>query len=293
MGAGETMTRSRHLVVITGANRGLGKLVADRFWKVGEDLVLIARHDRDLKRVADEFASTGNPKQQVHCYAADLADHMYIPDLIKTIRNNEGEPDILINNAAIQGPIGPFQTNNWQEWQKCIDVCLLAPVQLCQGFLPSMIKNRYGRIVNISGGGATAPRPNFTSYATAKSGLVRFSETLAHEVSPYGITVNSVAPGAMYSELTKNILHAGVQFTGSMELEGAITLTRNNPHNEEHAADLIYYLTTDACKSITGKLISAVWDSWQRLPDSASVLMESDVYTLRRITPEDRNLIIK
>jgi NAD(P)-dependent dehydrogenase (short-subunit alcohol dehydrogenase family) len=287
------MSHTRHLVVITGATRGLGRLAAERFWKAGEDLILVARHEKDLKIVAEEFGSTGRSGQKIFHFAVDLSDLEHIPDFIAGIQKSAGDPDILINNAAIQGPIGPVQTNDWTEWQKCLNVCLLAPVWLSRGLLPSMIKKGYGRIVNISGGGATAPRPNFTSYATAKCGLVRFSETLALEVRPHGITVNCVAPGAMNSALTQNIIQAGMQYAGDTEFDSAVNLTRNNPHAEERAADLIYFLTTDTCASITGKLISAVWDPWEKISNATPELMDSDVYTLRRIVPKDRNLIIE
>lgn len=284
------MKSSRHLVVITGATRGLGRLVADRFWQAGDDLVLVARHEPGLKEVARDLATTRQPDQQVHYFAADLSNLIQIPTLIDTIQKIAGNPDILINNAAIQGPIGPVHVNDWTDWQECLNVCLLAPVQFCRGFLPSMIESRYGRIVNISGGGATAPRPNFSSYATAKCGIVRFSETLAQEVSQYGITVNCVAPGAMKSRLTEKILDAGIEYAGSSEIESAQHIINENPHAEKRAADLVHFLTTDPCNQINGKLISALWDPWEKLPDIAQAIRSNDVYTLRRIRPKERNL---
>ncbi len=287
------MSRTRHLVVITGATRGLGRLAAERFWKAGEDLILVARHEKDLKIVAEEFGSTGRSGQKIYHFAVDLSDLEHIPDLIAGIQKSAGDPDILINNAAIQGPIGPVQTNDWSEWQNCLNVCLLAPVRLSQGLLPSMIKVGYGRIVNISGGGATAPRANFSSYATAKCGLVRFSETLAQEVREYGITVNCVAPGAMSSNLTKNIISAGKEYAGSVEFESALHISQENPHMENRASDLVYFLTTDTCAEITGKLISAVWDPWEKISAAAPEIRDSDVFTLRRIVPKDRNLTIE
>lgn len=284
------MTSTHNLVVITGSTRGLGRLIADKFWKAGDDLVLIARQESCLKKVAEELIITSQPTQKIYYYAVDLADLSNISSLVNDIASSAGNPNIVINNAAIQGPIGPLHTNNWQEWQDCLNVCLLAPVQICQRFLPAMIKNHFGRIINISGGGATAPRPNFSSYATAKCGLIRFSETLAHEVGSCGITVNCVAPGIMTSYLTKSIIRAGEQNAGSAEFNTALHLIHKNPHTEERAADLVYLLTTEACTQINGKLISAVWDPWEKLPEIAQVLKDNDVYTLRRIIPRERNL---
>jgi 3-oxoacyl-[acyl-carrier protein] reductase len=259
----------------------------------GDDLVLVARHEADLVKTADELLRRGCAHQNIHYFAADLSDLEALPGLIADINGTAGNPDIVINNAAIQGPIGPVHTNDWQEWQACLNICLLAPVLLTRGFLPSMIEKTYGRIVNVSGGGAAAPRANFSSYATAKCGLVRFSETLAQEVREYGVTVNCVAPGSMSSDLTKHILRAGKECAGSAEFESALRLTKENPHTENRAADLVHFLTLDACATITGKLISAVWDPWEKLPDAAPALMKSDAYTLRRIIPQDRNLNVE
>ena len=292
MGTREEMNHAKHLVLVTGSTRGLGKHIAHRFWTDGNDLILVARNNIDLKDVALEFSQTAIPGQKIHYFSKDLSNLENIPKLIAEIQKAAGNPDIIINNAAIQGPIGPFQTNDWIDWQKCMNICLLTPLCLIKGFLPSLITKGYGRIINISGGGATAPRPNFSSYATAKCGLIRFSETLAQEVKTHGITINCVAPGSMNSELTKKIIEAGMQNAGSTEFDNAINLTINPSYNEERAADLVYFLTTDKCKSITGKLISAVWDPWEKLSEVTLELMDSDVYTLRRIMPEDRNLSI-
>jgi len=284
------MTSSRHLVLITGATRGLGRLVAQKFWQDGNDIILIARSDADLKKTACELTESFRCKQDIQTFSADLSKIDILPSLIKKIQTTVGNPDIIINNAAIQGPIGPVHMNDWEEWKTCLDICLLAPVQICRGFLPTMIERKYGRIINISGGGATAPRVNFSSYATAKCGLVRFSETLAGEVSQYNITVNCVAPGVMKSNLTKDILRAGKQNAGNSEFETALKLSEIDPHSEERASELVHFLTTDACNSITGKLISAIWDRWEKMPDAAPALMNNDVYTLRRILPQERNI---
>jgi 3-oxoacyl-[acyl-carrier protein] reductase len=276
--------------MITGATRGLGLLVARKFWNAQHDLVIVSRRESDLERISAEFHVKSIEGQNIHPYLFDLKNINLIPELMKEIRDSVGSPDIVINNAAVQGPIGPLQTNDWEEWRTCLDVDLLAPIKICQEVIPAMIMNNYGRIVNISGGGATGPRPNFSSYATAKCGLVRFSETLAQELSPYNITINCVSPGAMNSELTKKILDAGIDSAGQKEYEVAKRLVDDNPHTEIKAADLVFLLTTEPFSGITGRLLSAVWDPHDKIPSISAKLMGTDVYTLRRIVPKDRNL---
>lgn len=277
-------------VVITGASRGLGKKIAEKFWSAGADLALVARDEPALKSLVDELKLNGREEQTVEFFACDLANMGIIPGLIANIKDKFGNPDVLVNNAGIQGPIGPLQENNWEEWQRCLHVTLLVPVLLCRGFVPAMVKGHYGKIINISGGGATRARPNFTSYATAKCGLVRFTETLAEELKGSGVCVNCVAPGAMKSEMTREIIKAGAKKAGELEYRNALKLLDSNDSIQNKAADLILFLASDDSNGITGKIISSVWDPWNELHEHIEELKNSDVYTLRRIVPKDRGM---
>lgn len=170
----------------------------------------------------------------------------------------------LVNNAAEQGPVGPFAENCLGCWGQTITVDLLAPVYLCQAVLPLMLTKGYGKIINLSGGGATSPRPNYSAYATAKAGLVRFSECLAAELIGKGIDVNCVAPGRMPTRMLE---------------KGDIP----HPNAMQRAAELILFLLSDASDGITGRLIAAPWDNWEA-PEFKSQLLDNDqLYTLRRV----------
>jgi 3-oxoacyl-[acyl-carrier protein] reductase len=287
------MKHSDKVVLVTGATRGLGFLISKKFWDVGADLILVARNSDNLRKTVESLKKDTSYGQKSFCFPFDLSDTDRVPGLIRDITDQAGEPDIVVNNAGIQGPIGPLCENDWKEWQTCLNVNLLAPIQISRAFLPAMMRKKSGRIINISGGGATSPRPFFSSYATAKCGLVRFSETLAHEVAPYGITVNCISPGAMSSDLTRKIIAAGEEYAGATEYEIATRLIQENPHTENLASDLVLFLCSDQCSNITGKLISAVWDPWEKLPEYSKNIMENDIFTLRRILPEDRDLTIR
>jgi 3-oxoacyl-[acyl-carrier protein] reductase len=147
-----------------------------------------------------------------------------------------------------------------------------------------------GWIVNISGGGGTGPRPMFTAYGAAKTALVRFSETLAIETAPYGIRVNAVAPAAFASRMSNAVLTSEAE-AGAAEVSVARSLfDRGDETSAEKAARLVTYLTLGAGRDITGKLISAVWDRWDALHRTPDVLAHKDIFTLRRVVPEERNL---
>ena len=162
---------------------------------------------------------------------------------------------------------------------------LLAPVALCRLAVPWM--RRGGAIVNLSGGGATSARANFSAYGTAKAALVRFTETLSLEVADLGIRVNAISPGILNTQMVDAVLDAGPQNAGE-DYNRVLAVKQNGGQPPEKAAALAYHLASPASHGITGRLISAVWDPWTTLAEHAAELRDSDIYTLRRITPEDR-----
>jgi 3-oxoacyl-[acyl-carrier protein] reductase len=129
----------------------------------------------------------------------------------------------------------------------------------------------------------------FTAYAAAKTALVRFSETLAIEAAPLGIRVNALAPGAFASRMSKAVLTSEAE-AGAAEVSAARSLLdQGDEANAEKAARLVTYLTLGAGRNVTGKLISAVWDRWDALHRATDVLAHEDMFTLRRVVPEERN----
>jgi 3-oxoacyl-[acyl-carrier protein] reductase len=275
-------------VLITGASRGLGRAIAHAFWQNGASLIITARSEDDLKSLQNELRSSAKLTQQVDFIVADLSSATAITDLIAQARRVWDYIDVLVNNAAVVGPIGTAWEDNWESWIFTLNVNLFAPVQLCRLCIPWMKECGKGKIINISGGGATGPRPRFSPYATAKVGLVRFTETLAMELKEFNIQVNAVAPGMMNSEMTAAVLAAGKERAGEKEYADAAAQGIAMKDNAEKAARLCVYLASSFGDSITGKLISAVWDSWENLADHSEELATSDIYTLRRIVPRDR-----
>jgi len=268
--------------LITGASRGLGRAIARTFRDQGANVAVVARNAADLEKLAVEWRSAGS--QDLRIIPADLSDPDAPAAIVERLRHEWDHLDALINNAGVTGPIGPLADNDWRQWQETLQVNLLAPVALCRLAIPWM--PRGGAIVNVSGGGATGPRPNFSAYATAKAALVRFTETLAQEVAELGIRVNAIAPGAMNTEMLDAVLRAGAR--AGNDYERAMELKRGGGVPPEKAAALAYFLATPASEGITGRLVSAVWDQWSSLAEHVEELRDSDIYTLRRITPEDR-----
>ena len=154
-----------------------------------------------------------------------------------------------------------------------------------------MVDVGHGSIINISGGGATSARPNFSAYATAKCGLVRFSETIAEELKPFNVKVNCIAPGAMDTDMLKEVTTKGKALSGEREYTNAEKVISSGGASMENVAKLCHFLASDISNGITGKLISAVWDNWEQWPAHLDELKSSDMYTLRRITGKDRGFL--
>jgi len=275
-------------VLLTGASRGLGRHIAEAFWSQGADIFLVARSAEALTTLCGRLAAGGREVQRAGHFAVDLAAPDTPARIFDALQRFSGRLDVLVNNAAIVGPIGPLEENDWAQWQNAIQVNLLAPVALCRLAIQHMKSQGGGSIVNISGGGATSPRPCFSAYATAKAGLVRFTETIAAEAAHYGIRINAIAPGAMNTEMHDAVLRAGPTLAGESEYRKALEQAERGGTSPATAAELAVFLASDAAAGINGRLISAVWDPWKNLAAHAAELARSDVYTLRRIVPEDR-----
>jgi 3-oxoacyl-[acyl-carrier protein] reductase len=279
---------NRSWVVITGASRGLGAYLANSFWSVGWNIALVARDHAALSQVCKGLPP--RPDQSAFIFQCDLAQPSEVTKLVKKITIQLPRLDTLINNAAIHGPIGPLVDNNLTFWNEAFQVNLMAPVALCHGLVDFITNSGGGSIVNLSGGGATGPRPNFTAYASAKAALVRFSETLAQEVQVQNIRVNCIAPGAMKTALLEEVVFSGEAIAGMPEFEIAKKVFSQGGVPMDKVADLALFLASDASFGITGKLVSAVWDNWQEWPKHIEQLQVSDTYTLRRISGRDRNM---
>lgn len=276
-------------VLITGASRGLGRQLTQAFWSQGADLLLVARSADGLEALRASLPGGDRPPQRAVCVPADLAAADAPARIFEALNGFTGRLDALINNAAIVGPIGPLEENDWGFWQFTIQVNLLAPAALCRLAIPIMKAQGAGAIVNLSGGGATSPRPRFSAYAAAKAGLVRLTETIAAEAGCFGIRANAIAPGAMNTEMLDAVLRAGPAAAGA-EYGKAVEQQQRGGASPATAAELAVFLASERAVEINGRLLSAVWDPWEKIAAYAEQLGPSDIYTLRRIVPEDRGV---
>jgi 3-oxoacyl-[acyl-carrier protein] reductase len=272
--------------VITGASRGLGRELARAFLEEGASVLLCARDRIALEQTQRQFSEMAPGR--VYSAVVDIARATDLEALAGHARTQLGGADILVANAGIQGPAGLFQENEWGKWVETVNVNLLGTAGSCRVLLPLLETARRGKILILSGGGATKSRPFFSAYAVSKAGLVRFGETLAEELKSSGIDVNMVAPGALNTKMLDEVLEAGPEKVGESNYRAALKQRQTGGDSMERAASLCVHLASAECDGITGRLISALWDPWERLSDYREELAASDIYTLRRIVPEER-----
>jgi NAD(P)-dependent dehydrogenase (short-subunit alcohol dehydrogenase family) len=271
--------------IVTGAGSGLGAAVARRFAANGAALVLAGRRRGALESVAKEIETAG-AKARIIAYPADLARENDIEGLVETAAGALGGLDIVVNSAGLNGPFGAIDEVNWRAWRAAFEVNFFGAVSLCRFALPHLRRAPRGKIVLISGGGATAPLPKITAYGAAKAALVRFAESLALEVGD-AIDVNCVAPGAMKTQITDEYLAKGRGVLPADFLARIEKLLADGGTPPERAADLAVYLASAESDGLSGKLISAVWDPWPFDAAQRKALMASEAYTLRRVVAKD------
>jgi NAD(P)-dependent dehydrogenase (short-subunit alcohol dehydrogenase family) len=183
--------------LITGASQGLGREIAAAYVGAGASVMMCARDAAMLDASRAELAALAGSGQLVVARPCDVSSPGQVSVLVEAALSTFPALDILVNSAGIYGPKGPVEDNDWAAWVQAIEIALYGAVLLCRALVPHLKRRRYGKIVQLSGGGATNPLPRLSAYATAKAAVVRFAETLAHELAPYRIDVNCIAPGAL------------------------------------------------------------------------------------------------
>jgi len=283
-----TISLRGKVAIVTGANQGLGLEIARRYAAVGASIVLCARDSGSLAQVRTQLQVHQSDVQVIDAITADVSSLSDVERLVGHTLARFGKIDVLVNNAGIYGPMGAIEDVDWREWVRTIEINLLGSVLMARAVVPAMKARRAGKIIQLSGGGATNPLPRISAYAASKAAVVRFAETLAEELQEFRIDVNSIAPGALNTRMLEEVLAAGPERVGAGFYQRSVKQKQSGGAGLEQGAALAVFLASDASNGITGKLISALWDNWEGWPAHVSELASSDIYTLRRIAGRDR-----
>jgi len=272
--------------LITGASRGLGKVIAEQFLGEGANVAICARNKDELAAAQQQLVSRF-PNRTVLAHPCDVSDESQVRAFVEFTLRSFGSIQILVLNAGVYGPMGPTETVDLAEWRRAIEINLFGVLLPCRALIPHFKQANRGKIIVLSGGGATNPLPNISAYAASKAAAIRLMETLAEELRPFNVDVNAIAPGPLATRFVDQVLEAGPEKVGRAFYEKNLQWKKTGATPPELGARLAVYLASADSDGITGKLISAQWDPWERLHEFKEDL-NSDIYTLRRIVPKDR-----
>jgi NAD(P)-dependent dehydrogenase (short-subunit alcohol dehydrogenase family) len=275
-------------VFISGATSGLGLKAAEYFVKSGKSIIFCARSPGDVIRTRNYLSNLCTKDQLIMGFANDVSHADSTKEMIQSVLETGTFIDVLICNAGVIGPISKFLETDLQEWQDAFNINLYGTMNLIMSVLPSMASRKFGRVIHISGGGATSPLYGMSSYAASKAAAVRFIETLSLEYEDSGVTLNSIAPGMLKTKLLDQMLDAGPGKIGENLFKKSWHKADASSDSTEKALELMDFLTSNMSAGITGRLISAEWDNWTEWPNNLEKLNNTDLYTLRRITGRDR-----
>ncbi len=278
--------------IVTGASQGLGREIVRQFLQHGADVAICARTPSDIEKTAAELTAEF-PQRRVFSRACDVASRADIEVFFGEAVRDLGAIDCLVNNAGVHGPIGPAEDVDADAWEEAIAINLFGLFACCRcavrHFKTRPASAPRAKIINLSGGGATTPQPGLSAYGASKAAVVRFTETLAEEVRASQIDVNAVAPGALATRLMAELRDAGPERIGVGYHARVEELHAKGGMSLQKAAGLCVYLASTQSDGLTGRLISAAWDPWPFAPDVLAEIAASDIYTLRRIVPKDRD----
>ena len=269
--------------VLTGSSTGIGRALATHLLAQGHRVWGLARSDQ-----SDFAAQYPGAFFFSRC---DVADWAQVQAAATAAAAAWPHLDGLICCAGLQGEIGPAITADPVNWSATVRANLDGTFFPFRAFHALLARApRRAKVVAFSGGGATKPRVNFSAYGVAKTGVVRLIETLAEELREQPIDLNSIAPGAINTRLTDEVLALGPTVAGAAEYAAAVKQKASGGASLDKALGLVEWLLSPASDGVSGRLLAAPWDPWSTLDRHAPALAKSDVYTLRRIVPEERGL---
>ncbi len=230
--------------VVTGASRGIGAAIARRLCEAGANVVLCSRSAESVAQIADTLQGKG---YSTYAMAADISEKADVEVLIEKTMDRFSHIDILVNNAGITRDMLLMRLKD-EDWDAVLQTNLTGTMYCTRAVLRPMIRQRSGRIINISSVIGLIGNAGQASYAAAKAGIIGLTKATAKEVGARGITVNAIAPGFITTDMT-----AQISEDHQKQLLELIPL-REFGHPED-VADAVCFLASDAARYITGQIL--------------------------------------
>jgi NAD(P)-dependent dehydrogenase (short-subunit alcohol dehydrogenase family) len=248
------MRLQEKVAIVTGAASGIGKAIADRFAREGALVIVADKNESAIPAAVEDIKMAGG---QAAAFAVDVADRAQIQAFMSKVVETYRRIDILVNNAGITR-YRPFLTASAEDWDLVLNVDLKGVFFCVQAAAPQMIRQAYGKIVNISSALGTGTTPHNTAgspagssaYASAKAGVIQLTKTLARELGPHGINVNCVAPGTFVTPITSSTRTP--EEVAEHIAYRTKTVVLNRLGTLEELANAVLFLASDEASYITG-----------------------------------------
>jgi NAD(P)-dependent dehydrogenase (short-subunit alcohol dehydrogenase family) len=255
------------VALVTGGGRGIGQGIALRLAKEGWAIAIAARS-------ADQLQATirQNEGGRIFAVPADVTSANSVREMVRQVEETLGHVSLLVNNAGTGGPIGPFWQNDPDHWWQCQEVNLHGPMLCSREVLPGMVARKNGRIINVASGGGCQAIPEMSAYVTSKTALIRFSEQLAVELQPYGVSVFSIHPGGVHTAMVEEARKKLPFIQALLDAGKAVT--------PDLAADLVVFLASGKADQLSGRFFS-VDENANEIAQRASDVRENNLYLLR------------
>lgn len=240
---------SGRVAVITGSTRGIGRAIADAYGRAGARVVVASSRPEAVERTLAELRAAGVPCVGQAC---DVSERSQVEGLLRLALDSYGQVDIWVNNAAISGPFAYTVEVPPGEWERVIKVNLFGCLYGCAAVLPHMIERRYGKVINLTGGGFKRAQRFLSAYSASKAGIVRLTEGLAREHADQKfLSINVLAPGIVPTDMTSDWESIGA---ASEALKAFPRVMKIFGTTAAETADLALQMASPATDGVSGRV---------------------------------------
>ena len=241
------------IIVVTGGTSGIGEDLAKKL-SIDNTVIICGTNKRKLSE---------NKNSNIKKFKCDVSNERSVLKFSALVEKKFKKIDVLINCAGTYGEIGKFYNLSFKKWKEAIEINFFGTFLVFKYFKKILKKSKIKKIINFSGGGAFYPFPNYSSYATSKAAVVRFTETIAKELKSEKITVNCIAPGFVATKIHKRTLKVGPKFSGKNFFKETLSKIRSGGTPYEKIFNCLKFLISKKSKNLSGKTISVNFDPWQ------------------------------
>lgn len=261
--------------LVTGGGRGIGRAMALTLAQQGARVAVTARSQAQLDETVKQIKAAGGHAIAV---AADVTQPDSVAQMVSEVENQLGAIDLLVNNAGHGSTPTPVHEADPDDWWWTFTVNVRGVMLCTRAVLRGMIERKAGRIINVTSGAGNRTIPNATAYVTSKAAVMRFSDTVAAEVKPHGISVFAIHPGTVWTEMTQFLVESEAGKTWMPWFNDIFENGQDVP--PELSAELVVYLASGQADVLTGRFISAT-DEVSALVANGETIVRDDLRVLR------------